>query len=335
MRRIRLLAAAAGLAAVAVAPAGAVDETKPDVGCFGHLFMDKVGDAVSAGPAGDPAAKPANLDLVDGFLKYDEAQGDDAATVNIRVADLSTAIPQGATAIIWQANYLGSAGVAAWVRAITDFSGLITYDYGGVEETPAIPFNVRQGGTTGAFFEGENGIVQIVVPPTVEPKGTTLKTFTVTTSEAVQALPGAAPTPVKGGSLYEDDSASGGRTTWTVGEPCPAAAPDAPPVTETPSSPAPVGMGEALALEVRTKSVKRGKRLALKVRSAEPLTRVAAQLRKGKRVYAKGARRKLDGNGKIRLRVTRRLKKGTYVVDVAGTDGEGARRFNAAKLKVR
>src|SRR5687767_14988707 len=92
-------AAALAAASLVAAPAGAVDQTKPDVSCFGLLFKDKVGDVFSAGPAADTSYKPDNLDLVDGFLKYDAAQGAEAATINVRVANLHKTVPEGATAI--------------------------------------------------------------------------------------------------------------------------------------------------------------------------------------------------------------------------------------------
>lgn len=342
---MRKLFAAAALAAASLvaAPAGAVDQTKPEVSCFGLLFKDKIGDATSAGPAGDSSYKPDNLDLSEGFLKYDAAQGAEAATINLRVANLHKTIPKGATAIVWQMNYVGSQGTNAWVRAMTDFSGLVSYEYGGLEETPAIPFNVRRGATTGAFFEGKDGIVQIVIPESLEPKGQVLKTFKISTYEAVQTLPGAAPTPVKGGLLYEDDNASGGKTTWTVGQPCPAAAPAAPaaPAELPAAAPAPVtALSSSGPLPVKVtsrrfkaKKVKKG--MTIKLKASEPLTKIGAQLKKGKKVVGKGSLAKLNkGKGSLRLKA-KRLKKGTYVLDLAGTDATGARRFTAVKISIR
>jgi hypothetical protein len=333
------LAAAAVIAgAMTIAPAGAQSADAPAPGCFGLLFKDKAGDAVSAGPAAANAGNPSpeNLDLVEGWLSVDGT----GSSVNMRVKNLTKAVPNGATAIIWQANYVGKAGTAAWVRAITDFSGIVSYDYGGVQDTPAIPFNVRAGGTTGTFGEGANGVVSVVFPEAVEPKGTQLKTFNIVTSEAVQAIPGAAPTPVKGGSLYEDDNASGGKTVFTVGGACPAAAPAAPPATAgtpaTPGQPSAQAQDAPLPVKVTTtkfkaKKVKKG--MSLKLTATEPVTQLAAQLKKGSKVLGKGALAKLDGKGTLKLKA-KGLKKGSYVLDLAGFDAKGARRFTAVKIKI-
>ena len=335
-----LAAAALVAAAMTVSPAGAQAPAGP--GCFGYLFKDKAGDAVSASPTGAQAGNPSpeNLDLIEGWL---DVKGG-VSSVFIRVKDLSTTMPNGTTAIMWQANYVGKAGVAAWVRALTDFSGIVTYDYGGVQDTPAIPFNVRAGGTTGAFNEGPNGVVQIDIPEAVEPKGQVMKSFVVVGSEAVQVLPGAAPTPVKGGSVYEDDNASGGKATFTVGGACPAEAPAAPagdgggtPTTATPGQPtATADNGGPLPVKVTStkfKAKKVKKAMTLKLTSTEPLTQLAAQIKKGKKVFGKGALAKLNGKGKLKLKV-KGLKKGSYVLDLVGTDGKGARRFAAAKIKI-
>ena len=341
------LAGAAVIAtAMLVAPAGAQNPA-PSPGCFGLLFTDKAGDSVSASPTGANGGNgsPENMDLLQGWVDVKDGK----SSVHIRVKNLTKAVPKGATSINWQVNYIGKAGTAAWVRAATDFSGLVTYDHGGVEATPAIPFNVRQGGTAGNFAEGPNGVVSIEFPEAVEPKGTTLKSFSIDAQEAVQAVPGAAPTPVKGGSLYVDDNAPG-KGTFTIGSACPAGGPAAPPSGSTPApapAPAPAPTpgqpvatadnGGPLPVKVTTtkfkaKKVKKG--MTLKLASTEPLTQLAFQIKKGKKVFGKGALAKLSGKGKLKLK-SKGLKKGTYVLDIVGTDGKGARRFTAAKITVR
>ena len=330
-KSLALAAAAATVAAMTAAPASAQSSTAP--GCFGTLFKDKVGDATRAHPGFAGETAPENLDLTEGWL---DVKGG-VSSVFIRVKTLDKTIPNGATAVIWQANYIGKSGAAAWVRALTDFTGLVTYDYGGVQDTPAIPFNVRAGGTTGAFTEGADGVVQIDIPETVEPKGQQMKSFAITTSEAVQVLPGAAPTPVKGGSLYEDDNASGGKATFTVGGACPAAPPAAPSAADVlkPAGPVAIGGGplpvKVTTTKFKARKVKKG--MTLKLTSTEALTKIGAQLKKGKKVVGKGSLAKLDGKGTLKLKA-KRLKKGTYVLDLVGTDATGARRFAKAKIKV-
>jgi len=338
MHRLLVPAVIAALA-FAVSPASAVDDAKPSVSCFGFLYKDKAGDAVSTNPAGDASAKPENLDLIDGFLKFDAAKNE--TTVNIRIKNLTTDLPPGATAINWQVNYVGKAGTNDFLRASTDASGIVTYDYGGVEETPAIPFNVRKGPTTGAFFEGPEGLIQMVFPEAVEPKGQVLKAFTISANEAIQVLPAAAPTPVKGGSVYATDTASGGSTQHTIGQPCPATPPPAPPVTAGPPTTfgAPTGTTSEAPLPVKVattkfkaKKVKKG--MTFKLSSTEPLTQLAARLLKGKKAVGKGSLAKLNGKGSLKLKA-RGLKKGSYVLELSGTDGKGARRFKSFKIRVK
>ena len=332
MKLTRTAAAVAIGALAAASTAGAVDDTKPSESCWGKYFTDKAGDNVRAHPAFDGEPGTENLDLIDGFFKYDEAKKE--TTVNIRVKNLTKDVPEGSTNVQWQAEWTASQGVLTWVRASTDFSGVVTYDWGGQEPTPATTFNVRQGGTEGALFEGPDGIVQIVIPADVEPPGTTLKGVATHAYEPVQAVPGAAPTPVKGGQLYEQDTA-GGKGSFTIGAPCPATPPPAPAPSDAKPGPTVVQTSEGpLPVKVLTKKVKRAKKITLKLRSTEAITNVAAQLVKGRRVVGKGSLAKLDGDGKIKLKA-KKLKKGSYRLDLAGTDGKGARRFTAAKLKVR
>lgn len=330
-------AAALTAAAITVAPAGAQSGAALAPGCFGLLFKDKAGDASRTHPSFAGTAAPDNLDITEGWVDVKGGK----SSIFMRVKNLDKTVPNGATAVIWQANYVGKAGTAVWVRAVTDFTGLVTYDHGGLQDTPVIPFNVRAGGTTGAFTAGPDGVVQIDFPETVEPKGQVLKTFGITASEAVQVIPGAAPTPVKGGLLYEADNASGGKGTFTIGAECPAEAPAAP--AETPGDPGtpgePSGQSADRPLPVTVKSrtfkakqVKKG--MTLKLASSEPITQLGAQLKKGKKVFGKGKLARLDGNGTLKLKA-KRLKKGSYVLDLVGSDSTGARRFTAAKIKVR
>jgi hypothetical protein len=158
----------------------------------------------------------------------------------------------------------------------------------------------------------------------------------VTAYEARQVLPGAAPTPAKGGLLYVVDDATT-KGTHTVGSACPATPPPAPSPgtgpagTQTP----PVDSGAGpIPAKLVTKRVKRAKALKLKLSSTEKLTAFGLQIRRGKKVFGKLAGRTLSGKATFKVKVSK-LKKGTYTVDLAGTDAAGARRFGVAKLKVR
>src|SRR5919107_263052 len=84
-----------------------------------------------------------------------------------------------------------------------------------------------------------------------------------------------------------------------------------------------------LTKSVRAKKVK--KTLKVKLRSSEQVTSLAAQLRKGTKRLGTGKLRQLNGAATLKLKV-KKLKKGTYVLDLVGNDASGARRFRSYKL---
>ena len=333
------LVAALAAGIISAAPAGAVDDTKPSPACWGLAFTDKKGDQASQAPGAQEAPRE-NLDMTGGFYKYDKAKGEEAATFNLQIANLSTDIPPGATAISWYVS-AGAAAGDTWVRALTDFTGIVSYEYGHYEIVGPQTQSVRDGSTQGAFFEGADGVIQIVLPADADGKpGTVHKTKTVTAYEARQVLPGASPTPAKGGLLYEVDVAAT-KQNWTVGEPCPATAPAAPaPSTQSTTTTTQSLNAGAAPLPVKVsstkfKAAKVRKSMALKLSSTETITNLGAQLKKGSKVVGKGKLAKLAGKGTLKLKISKKLKKGKYVLDLAGTDSSGARRFTVAKITVR
>jgi hypothetical protein len=341
------LAALAGGAANSAPPASAVDETKPSVACYGQYFTDKKGDQASAAP-GAAQVSPGgreNLDYTGGFFKYDASKGDEAATLNLQIANLSKTIPMGATAVSWYVA-TGQAEGDQWLRALTDFSGIVSYEYGHFTIAGPQTQSLRDGSTKGAFFEGADGVIQIVLPKDGLGKpGTALKGLNIIGYEARQVLPGASPTPAKGGLLYEVDTAAG-KGAHVVGSACPSTAPAAPapapqPSTGTPGTPTvapPAPGGGPLPVKVGTRSAKAKsarKGIKVKLTSSEPLTGIAAQLVKGNKVVGKGALAKLNGKGTLKLKIKGKPKKGTYRLDLAGTDASGARRLTAAAIKLR
>ena len=334
---IALAALAAG-AAITVPSASAVDETKPSVACYGQYFVDKKGDQASAAPGAQPGGRD-NLDYTGGFFKFDAAKGDEASTLNLQIADLSKTIPAGATALSWYAA-TGQADGDQWLRALTDFTGVVSFEYGHFTIVGPQTQSLRDGATQGAFFEGPDGVIQIVLPKDGLGKpGTALKAMNIIGYEARQVLPGASPTPAKGGLLYEVDTAAG-KGVHTVGSPCPSSSP-ATPAAETPSGPVtapPAAGGKDLPVTVSTKSAKAKsarKGLKVKLSSTEPLTAVGAQLVKGNKVFGTGKLAKLDGKATLKLKIKGKPKKGTYRLDLVGTDASGARRFKAAAIKLR
>lgn len=329
----RCVVGATLVAAALVAPAGAQQGATPAPGCYGAAFKDKTGDHASQAPAPGPGERN-NLDLTEGFFTAGTAP-----SVNIRVADLTMEIPTGATAISWYVRFGGPDG-EGWIRAMTDFTGVVFYDYGHFQTIGVSDFSVRDGATTGATFEGPNGIVQVALPTdSLGKPGSTMKAMTFFGYEARQVLPAASPTPIKGGFLYEVDSATAPKYQFTAGAPCPETAPAPPGLAPSApqTSPPPLSAGGPLPVKLATKSVKAKKAkkgFAVKLSSSEKITNLGARLLKGKKAVAKGSLASLDGKGTLKLK-GKGIKKGSYKLELAGTDASGSRRFALFGFKVK
>jgi len=344
-----LLAVGAALAA-AVGPAAAVDDTKPTAAC-GYTFEDADGDQANTQvPAADMT--PAT-ELLNGFIKYDAAKGDQAATYNLTVKNLSTAVPTGYTTLTWSGYYTTADGTAHFVRAIVDFGGGTAFEYGAFTPNPTgvgvTGVNQYQGDTPGKFFTGPNGVIQMVIPAA---KSGDKYTAAYAVSTQGRTLPSSAKTPSRGLApimdTAPDDGADAGASATVA--PCggatsvlPVTTPISTPVTDAPSQPNNAVSSEptgrpTLKVAVLTKTfrvAKGHKTIALKVRSAESVTALAAQLRLGRTVYAKGKLAKVDGAGALKLKLSRKLKKGTYALDLAGTDVSGRRVVATYGVKVK
>lgn len=337
MPRFRLAAAAviAGAAALAVAPAGASDP-KPVFTC--GLFV-KDSDKDSSEPNSvPPGAVHDNMEIKGFFLEHKPDRGAEATTVNIVVKDLKAEVPQGNTAVNWTFEWK-SGETVRFVRAVYDYSGATAFEWGEFAATGA-PAGVSgsyqyRGDTTGELYEGADGVVKIVIPQDVDGKaGTALTGLTASANTGKSVVPVAATTPSRG-VAYENDSVTG--KAWTVA----ACTPDPPVVEQGGSSTGgggrstTTGSDAPLPVKLVTTRAKRSKKLRLKVRSTEQVTRLVAQLRKRGKVVARGRLAKLSGTARLTLKARKKLKKGTYVLDLAGTDASGRHRLTAARLKVR
>ena len=350
------------IAALVVATVSAPAQQAAPAPQCGVQISDPKGDHNAT--TGDADAEDFNLDIITGWFAYDAAKGDKGVTANLLINDLSTRVPSGATGIVWNVVFVVG-DQTKFVRTLVDFSGTY-YEYGTyypVSDTNPIARYQYEGVTEGAMVEGPNGVLTIIVPKeTGAVPGADLKTPFATGSASKQAVPGAVPTPSRGLSTNidtaPDNGAPGvGGKMWKVA-PCPSdgaipagstkpppSVPTAPPSGDPQPQPQPApapatqeqGSGP-LPVKVLTKKAKRlkkGKTLVIKLSAGEPVTKLAAQLRKGSKVLAKGKLAKLSGNGRLKLKLSRRLGKGKYVLDLAGTDSRGAHRMTSAKLTVR
>jgi hypothetical protein len=315
--------AVCGLIAALLLAAPAVAADKPAPGCAGLAFSDAAGDAQS-NPTGLPGGEekaPANMDVTGGFFLSDGTTG----TANIRIANLDRKVPDSADGVVWY--MLWQAGdETRYVGAELGSGGEVAFLYGTYD--PDTGGYTHDGDTTGALFEGPDGIVQIAIPADYL-KGTLASPY-AEASELVSL--GVI------GSLANDDTAPDDQkgADYTPG-PCPAAAPPpaagpsgGAPAPEQPaaSSGAPAGLTLHVAPRAGSaRSANRRKRVTLAVRSDAPVTNLVARLlaANGKgRTLASGRRSRLDGAGALRLKTKRRLRRGRYVLRITAT-GPGGR----------
>jgi hypothetical protein len=343
MRRVVfLLLGIAGLSSFFVAQSGA-QSGKPAPSCAGTAATDPPGDAVSdpvgVGVTQGPGA--ANLEMT--RFWFDRTDG--KTTVNIEVKKLSKAIEGDASAISWYVNW--GADAEEYVAASSDGS-TVEYEFGGYDGSQGL--YTPTGDTTGKFFEGDKGVVQIVIPSALNGKvGGKLTQPYATTNEVTT-------TPVGLGLLSTADRApdeDGGKS-WTVVD-CPAGGTTGPTGPTDPGGPTgPTGPGgpsggggqvvQTGKLNVKAaKSLGSAKKAAKKKRATVSLTgeatKIEATLYKGSfakpKVYGKGKLATLAGKAKLKLKLSKKVKKGTYALTLIGTNPDGARAEKSFKVKFK
>jgi hypothetical protein len=330
LRALLLTATALAFAVAFGGPAGAADPTPTFSGC-GKAVKDSNSDATDT--VADPA--PKETEIEGAFVNADSAK----PTLNLIIANLSGTVPPPATSVTYNAIYTWTAGVTSFVRAHIDFSGGVVYEYGHTEPLATSTRYAYDGPAEGALFKGEHGVVQVVIPPDAGGKaGTVLKAMEAQTQLGrTTVVPGAASQSPSRGLSFQDDAAGIG--TVTIG-PC---APGSTPATTTPAtatapatapSTQTAGPLPVTLVSKKVKAAKPKKTVAIKLKASEPLTAVGIRISKGKKAFGTGKAAKLSGAGTIKVKVAKGLKKGSYILDVAGTDGKGQRRIASFKLKV-
>src|SRR3954452_10522127 len=300
------------LAAAAVALAATPASAAPVPGCAGTAFTDPAGDAVDTTALVAQDGQP-NLDVIVGWF----LDGGATVTANIQVANLTTDVPDTATGVDWYMVWTNAGGELRFVRASVAPGGDPAFSYGTVTVTGDNTLYNDVDQTSGQFFPGANGVVQIQLP----------SDYAAGTMKAPHALTAAeqnfSTDLVSGGRLATADNApdEGGGQDYTVGScatgtstagapdvhgPSPAAATPAgqAPSSSPSGSSAPPARPAALRLTVRrvsARAVSRRHALAVSVSTTAPLTQVKGLLldRRGKTV-ASGALARLSGKGTLR-----------------------------------
>ena len=348
--KIRLLttltaSALLALPASALAQAGAM----PTPGCQGIQITDKAGDNQSqtGGQQGSPSS-----DVIAGWISYDGSK----AFANIQVENLTAGeVDPPWVAIGWEMMMTTTKG-GKHVRAYQDRAGVVKYTWGTEKETTD-PTPVPSGTTTGALFPGKGGVIQIELPLAEAEFGATPGSVIKSLAIEVRqwgSLPAAVPhisgSPLVYPAPIFDDAT--GKGSVTLG-PCPATpAPGAPgggpapaPETPAPGSPSNPGSGSSQAdLGVKVtvgklaakKLKKKGKKFAIKLSGdATGLTAVVRKKAAGGKTLASGKLATLKGSGKLTLKTKGKLKKGKYVIVLAGKNAQGQAAQTAVNIRVR
>jgi hypothetical protein len=329
--RLALLGlAAAALTLFVVATALAVDDAKPAPDCHGVLVEDPKTDGVDGGPGGFRTSDSA--EILRTFFKYDPSKGAEATTLNMVVKNLSLTPPSGALGYIWDFKFVTGDGATHFVRAVVDYTGGSVFEYGTLDESvQTFPRYVPEGDTPGKFFEGPEGVIQLVVPTDWAKPGAALKSLVGEVQLTFQVVPSAIRTPTRGVGYVYDDTAG---KAITIGECTPEQ------LNQGPGGDVLSGATRSLPVTLATratsaKKVNKAKSLSLKLKSTEKITALTAKLLKGKTTYGKGKLPEIDGSGTLKLKLSKKLKKGSYTLRLAATDSTGNKLTATAKYKVK
>lgn len=164
-RRRATIAAFSALAVAGLAPGIADAATKPVKCDPEYLIEDAPGDAVAAplgglGSSTHSQPAPDNADITNVFLNFTKG----VLTANVQLTDANLTLPDP-TETQGGLNYYviySVDGAVRFVRATNQTGTDMTYAYGTID--PATGNYTTDGTTTGALFEGKDGIVQIVIP---------------------------------------------------------------------------------------------------------------------------------------------------------------------------
>ena len=322
----RTLPAAAALAATCalLVPVAFGQGAKPEPGCAG-LYADKKGDV-----------DYENLDLT-GFW-FSHADGKTYA--NMRIANLDRTMPtqDGATGVNWYVLWTWE-GEQRFVQAQIELgaSNEPEFTSGTVVETPN--GFLRQGGveTTGQFIEGPDGVISIeIVEELGGAKGQTL-TATLSDTKYSIGIPGAVsslqPVDEASGKQYAVGACEGGGAAPAPG-PAPAPQPDPAPGREVAAGQLDVAVSAKVP---RAKKVK--KSLSLSLTSKGGISDVDAALFQGtiskNKVVAQGKLASAKGKAKLKLKVTKKIKKGSYTLYLVGKNADGKVADRSFKLKFK
>lgn len=310
--------------AVGVATAPAQQASKPAPGCAGLATDDPAGDVRADGTD--------NYDVKGLFYTYDGSR----LNVHVQIANMSLAVSKPGLGVRWIVIY--RAGDAFYyVRALSDGSTM-TYRYGTYD--PTLDDFTGVADVKGSTVEGADGVITMEIPKAAGAKaGAKITESFVTVRETVEVT-GAAPQTAY---APESDRApdSGAAKEYQVvtcpgatgGAPAPVT-PVVPVVAPTASGSGPAVLGvSAPASGGSARSASKRKSVVLKLKSSGAVSALKAELLKGNKVIGSGSLAKLNGAGSLKLKLKRKLAKGTYGLRLSGNVADGRTAQSLVKIK--
>jgi hypothetical protein len=313
------LAAAAALSLVAVPTSAGQSQAKPEP-CDGKLLIKDAAGDQGATVQGVPAFEtPPSTDILGLFFRVDG----DKVTANIVVSDLVASPPAGFYAVRYRA-YATVAGDIQYFQALVTSSGT-TYTYGG--DFAGVSY-AEQGDTTGALFEGKDGVIQLVLPPDVGGKpGTPLAATSATAGPITAPVP---PQAMLAPFYFQADTAPDGAADGPGTTPAPCAAA----TTTSPGGPAATTPKVTLkksSLSAKKTNSKRSATFSLS--SSEELTSVTGKLRRGSTILGSGKLSKLSGTAPLKVKLKQKVKKGNYTLALTAKTAGGSAFSSTFKVK--
>ncbi|HEY2983151.1 MAG TPA: hypothetical protein VGJ38_03285, partial [Jatrophihabitantaceae bacterium] len=276
-----------------------------------------------------------NTDLTGVFMNYrPDKDGKPVLTANLQIASLDKTLPppsdsQGG---LWYYVVYNVDGTVWFVRAaLPPSGGDPEYAYGTIDATGVY---TTVGTTTGAFFEGADGVVQIDVPAEAGGTPGTLLGGVVGTVDYIQGVD-----DVVGLNNHVDtapdqaDVIDPNGESYTVAD-CPVAVTAS---TSPSSTPRPTALPFRASPTIGSaRTARKGRTLRVRVQATRAITDLRVQLRAASgrgAVLASGAARSLSGAGTLRLKLARTLKKGRYALVATGTvDGRRLRAVQRVRV---
>lgn len=319
--RLCSLAVLAGLAGLAALPTGSGAQTAAPTPCIGYAVEDPTGDAYY-GFAGNFSPVPADpmLDVTGIFFRG----VDKKFTMNIQIAELGETAPASTAGVVYRTIYTNPEDL--YLDVAVDPTGAATASYGHFDPTP-----VLDGETPVKLYPGPNGVIEVVLPSGYG-KGQRMSAYLFSAQDMGAVLASSDDVP--------DGSAGGGATFSYNGASC--TGDDAPPGGGG-STPPPPGANQPLGqvsvkatpTKLKRKKAKKGRKLTFTVTPSERLTDATVSVNKGSKAFGSVKAATLEGATKVKLKLKKSLKKGSYQLAVNGTRADGSKGAGSVKLKVK